>query len=82
MSGRRPLPGHPQRRVERGSEDVRTWRTRRLRAAGFDQDLAGELASDWRFDLHALLELTDRGCAPELAARIMAPLDGDGPQVA
>ena len=78
----RPGAGHPQRRVERGSEDVHTWRARRLRAAGFDQDLASELASDWRFDLHALLELTDRGCAPELAARIMAPLDGDGPQVA
>jgi hypothetical protein len=28
-------------------------------------------------DLHALLELTDRGCRPDLAARIVAPLDGD-----
>jgi hypothetical protein len=32
------------------------------------------LASDDRIDLHALLELIDRGCPPELAARIMAPL--------
>jgi hypothetical protein len=26
-------------------------------------------------DVHALLELVDRGCPPVLAARIMAPLD-------
>jgi hypothetical protein len=78
MTGRRQRSAHPQRRVERGVEDVHTWRVRRLRAAGFGPFLAAELAADWRFDLHALLELTDRGCAPELAARIMAPLDGDG----
>jgi hypothetical protein len=35
------------------------------------------LARDPRTDLHALLELVDRGCRPELAARILAPLDGD-----
>lgn len=69
--------GHSQRRIERGHEDVCTWRARRLRAAGFEPALAVEVASDWRFDLHALLELTDRGCPPELAARIMTPIDGD-----
>jgi hypothetical protein len=26
-------------------------------------------------DLHALLGLVDRGCPPDLAARILAPLD-------
>jgi hypothetical protein len=26
-------------------------------------------------DLHALIELVERGCPPELAARILAPLD-------
>jgi hypothetical protein len=30
---------------------------------------------DFSFDLHALLELVDRGCAPDLAVRILAPLD-------
>lgn len=51
------------------------WRRRRLLRAGFDAPLAERLAADSRFDLHAVLELIDRGCPPELAARILAPLD-------
>jgi len=31
-------------------------------------------------DVHALIELVERGCPPDLAARILAPLD-DGPEV-
>ena len=54
-----------------------SWRAERLLAAGFAPALARQLASDLRIDLHALLELVDRGCPPELAARIMAPLDPD-----
>lgn len=26
-------------------------------------------------DLHAMIELLERGCPPDLAARILAPLD-------
>ncbi len=55
------------------------WRRRRLERAGFQAALAERLASDRQFDLHAVLELIDRGCPPELAARILAPLD-DQPQ--
>lgn len=51
------------------------WRSQRLRAAGFPPGLARQLARDDRIDLHDLLELVDRGCRPELAARIVAPLD-------
>ena len=51
------------------------WRLGRLVAAGFARGLALDLADDCRIDLHALLELTDQGCLPELAARILAPLD-------
>lgn len=61
---RRPLPG-----------EVVAWRRDRLAAAGFPADLARALANDRRVDLHAVIELTERGCAPETAARIMAPLD-------
>ena len=43
--------------------------------AGFEHQLAGSLAADGAVDLHALLELVDRGCPPELADRILAPLD-------
>jgi hypothetical protein len=58
----------------RGDESLREWRVRRLRAAGFSSSLATQLADDHRIDLHAVLELMDRGCPPELAARIVAPL--------
>ena len=63
----------PTLRREPGS--VVAWRTERLLAAGFDRELAGSLAAEDAVDLHALLELVDRGCPPELAARILAPLD-------
>jgi hypothetical protein len=33
------------------------------------------LARDERVDLHALLDLVQSGCPPELAVRILAPLD-------
>jgi len=56
-------------------DPVALWRWRRLRAAGFDAEPAALLARDCRIDLHSLLELVDRGCPPDLAARIVAPLD-------
>ena len=54
--------------------DVVEWRWCRLREAGFPAALARSLAGK-HIDLHALLELVDAGCPPELAARILAPLD-------
>jgi hypothetical protein len=53
------------------------WRRGRLLAAGFDPDTAGRLARECRIDLHAVLELIDRGCPPALAARILAPIDDE-----
>jgi hypothetical protein len=57
---------------------VAEWRRERLIAAGFAADLAVRLAEDCTIDLHAVLELVDRGCRPALAARIFAPLDDRG----
>jgi hypothetical protein len=57
------------------SGSVVAWRTDRLLAAGFDAGLASRLADEGSVDLHALLELVDRGCPPDLAARILAPLE-------
>jgi hypothetical protein len=54
---------------------VGDWRRRRLIAAGFEAALATRLAGDDGVDLHELLVLRDRGCPPDLAARIAAPLD-------
>ena len=54
--------------------DVQTWRRCRLVEAGFPVQVAEVVAADPRFDLHALLELVDRGCPPSLAVRIVAPI--------
>ena len=62
----------PQRRSL--APDVRDWRRQVLQHAGFEARLARELAADGSVDLHDLLKLVDRGCPPDLAARILAPL--------
>jgi hypothetical protein len=54
-------------------EDVLQWRRGLLVRAGFDERLAAGLAAATDIDLHELLSLVDRGCPPELAARILAP---------
>jgi hypothetical protein len=56
---------------------VIAWRRGRLLSAGFAPEPAARLAGDCGVDLHALLELIDRGCPPDLAVRILAPLDAD-----
>ena len=58
-----------------GRQEVTAWRRDQLVHAGFPLPDARRLARDARYDLHALLELVGRGCSPELAARILAPLD-------
>jgi hypothetical protein len=58
-------------------DGVTAWRRRQLAASGFSPRVAARLAADPRYDLHALIELVERGCAPELAVRILAPLDGE-----
>jgi hypothetical protein len=53
------------------------WRNRRLRKAGFSRQLAETVARDYSYDLRDILELVGRGCPAELAARILAPIDGE-----
>jgi hypothetical protein len=53
------------------------WRRRQLEQAGFSPLLATVVARDSRYDLHGLLELLEHGCRPELAVRILAPLEED-----
>jgi hypothetical protein len=55
--------------------ELTQWRRERLLEVGLPAALAAAVAEDERYDLHALLVLTDRGCDPELAVRILAPLD-------
>ena len=59
--------------TERASAQVVRWRREQLVHAGFPRRLAARLATDARYDLHALTELVERGCPPKLAVRILAP---------
>ena len=62
------------RRGVRVTEEVALWRRSLLRQAGFAAGVARDLAANPAYDLHELLNLVDRGCPPQLAARILAPL--------
>lgn len=55
-------------------DEVARWRQERLTRSGFSLALAAEIANDSRYDLHALIELVERGCRPDLAVRILSPL--------
>ena len=72
---------HHERGIEGRQSPPSTleWRTGRLVDAGFPRGLALRLARDTRYDLHALIELVERGCPPSLAARILAPPDEPRP---
>ena len=60
---------------ETAASRVVDWRRRRLLALGISPAAADLVAADPGIDLHALLDLVDRGCPPQLAVRILAPLD-------
>ena len=60
---------------ERSSEELVRWRRERLAESGFPLPLAARVAEDPQYDLHALIELVERGCPPELALRILAPIE-------
>lgn len=60
--------------AERDVDQVVRWRCERLAESGFAPPLAVAVAEDPRYDLHALIELVERGCPPELAVRILAPI--------
>jgi hypothetical protein len=70
-----------EQRVERAAPEIVAWRRRQLIAAGFRPKLAAGVARDGALDLHALIELVEHGCPPELAVRILAPLEEDPPGV-
>jgi hypothetical protein len=63
--------------AKRVRREVVCWRRQRLTESGFPLTVAARLAEDARYGLHALIELVERGCQPELAVRIVAPLDDE-----
>ncbi len=53
-----------QTRIER-------WRAEELERAGYGTLMAAQLAASPEVDLHKAVDLLRRGCAPELAVRIL-----------
>ena len=71
---RAPAEGLIEPPVEPGG-NLAAWREQRLLRAGVDGGLAAELAADCALDLHAMIELIESDCPPDLAARILAPFE-------
>ena len=59
-------------------DQVVRWRCEQLVESGFAPDARGPSRQEHGYDLHALIELVERGCEPELAVRILAPLEERG----
>lgn len=57
--------------IETESERVERWRTDELLRVGYDVETATLMAADSAVDLHSALDLVERGCPPDLAARIL-----------
>lgn len=63
--------------VDHERDAVIEWRRTQLLRSGFPSEVAADVAENDRYDLHSLLALVERGCPPELALRILAPLEED-----
>jgi hypothetical protein len=62
-------------RTARDRDEVVRWRCEQLAESGFPLALAARVAKNPLYDLHALIELVERGCQPDLAVRILAPVE-------
>ncbi len=51
--------------------DVLAWRFDMLCRSGYDLDAAAVVAANVEVDLHAAVDLVERGCPPGLATRIL-----------
>jgi hypothetical protein len=50
---------------------IELWRTEELERAGYSHRAAGRLAARHDIDLHLAVRLLERGCAPDLALKIL-----------
>jgi hypothetical protein len=50
---------------------IELWRSEELERAGYSHRAAGRLAARHDIDLHLAVQLLERGCAPELALKIL-----------
>jgi hypothetical protein len=68
-----------QPRPDRDLDQVVRWRREQLVRTGLPLALAAQAAENGALDLHSLIELLEHQCPPELALRILAPLDSESP---
>ena len=57
--------------IETETERVERWRMDELLRVGFDVEFAALLAAEPSVDLHTAIDMVERGCPPDLAARIL-----------
>jgi hypothetical protein len=62
-------------RDARDRDEVVRWRCDQLVESGFSPARAATIAKNAQYDLHALIELVERGCQADLAVRILAPVE-------
>lgn len=65
------MPAAELHTVETELERIERWRLEMLERAGYSRDAAEELASRHDVDLHAAIELVERGCSHDIALRIL-----------
>ena len=53
------------------TERIERWRAEELERAGYEPRAAGRLAVRHDVDLHAAVELLERGCPPDVALKIL-----------
>jgi hypothetical protein len=63
--------------MREGGLAVVNWRQLELEQFGFPPSLAARVARDERYDLHQLIELVQQGCSPDLAVRILSPVESN-----
>src|ERR687887_262813 len=68
-----------EQRAHPAPPEIISWRRRQLVDAGFEPPLAALLARDAAYDLHALIELVERGCPPCCCVRPGSRSRGEGP---
>jgi hypothetical protein len=64
-------PAEVEVQVETEHERIERWRAEELEKAGYDVWAAAQLAASPEVDLHLAVELVERGCAPDLALKIL-----------
>jgi hypothetical protein len=57
--------------IETETERVERWRMDELLRVGFDVEFAALIAAEPGVDLHAAIDMVERGCPPDLAAQIL-----------